>query len=86
MRGGRGITVGQRTAGALTGAARFSLPDGGELSVAEFDIRTPGDNRLEGVGFTPRHVIDPGFAALRAGRDPAVERALTLLAPSRSGG
>lgn len=78
---GRGITVGQRTAGALTGAARFPLPDGGELSVAEFDIRTPGDRRLEGVGFTPRYVVDPGFAALRAGRDPAVERALALLAP-----
>ncbi|MDB5690138.1 MAG: C-terminal processing protease CtpA/Prc, contains a domain [Sphingomonas bacterium] len=77
---GRGITIGQRTAGALTGAARFSLPDGGELSVAEFDIRTSADRRLEGVGFTPRHVVDPGFAALRAGRDPAVERALALLA------
>jgi carboxyl-terminal processing protease len=80
---GRGITIGQRTAGALTGAARFSLPDGGELSVAEFDIRTPGDHRLEGVGFTPRYVVDPGFAALRAGRDPAVERALAELGPTR---
>ena len=80
---GRGITIGQRTAGALTGAARFDLPDGGELSVAEFDIRTPGDRRLEGVGFTPRYVIDPGFAALRAGRDPAVDRALALLSVPR---
>jgi carboxyl-terminal processing protease len=79
----RGITIGQRTAGALTGAARFSLPDGGELSVAEFDIRTPGDHRLEGVGFTPRYVVDPGFPALRAGRDPAVDRALALLVPLR---
>jgi len=76
---GRGITVGQRTAGALTGAARFDLPDGGELSVAEFDIRTPNDSRLEGRGFTPRYVVDPAFADLRAGRDPVLARALALL-------
>jgi carboxyl-terminal processing protease len=76
---GRGITVGQRTAGALTGAARFDLPDGGELSVAEFDIRTPHDSRLEGRGFTPRYVVEPAFADLRAGRDPVLARALALL-------
>jgi carboxyl-terminal processing protease len=77
----RGTTVGQRTAGALTGAANYRLPDGGELSVAEFDIRTPGGQRLEGVGFTPRVVVTPTLADRRAGRDPALDRATRLIAP-----
>src|SRR5205085_2687885 len=53
---GRGVTVGQRTAGALTGASEYRLPDGGELSVAEFDIRTPSGRRLEGIGLQP-HIL-----------------------------
>jgi len=77
---GRGITVGERTAGALTGAARYRLPDGGELSVAEFDIRTGHDARLEGRGLTPGVVVTPALADLRAGRDPVLEKARALLA------
>lgn len=73
---GRGVTVGARTAGALTGAAEYRLPDGGQLSVAEFDIRTPGGQRLEGVGLEPRIAIKPSLADRRAGRDPVLERAL----------
>jgi carboxyl-terminal processing protease len=80
---GRGITVGERTAGALTGAARFPLPDGGELSVAEFDIRTGHDVRLEGRGFTPAYVVTPSLTELRAGRDPTLARALALLRTGR---
>lgn len=73
---GRGITVGERTAGALTGASEYRLPDGGELSVAEFDIRTPGGKRLEGVGLEPHIPIKPSLADRRAGRDPVLNRAL----------
>ena len=73
---GRGITVGERTAGALTGASEYRLPDGGQLSVAEFDIRTPGGRRLEGVGLEPRIPIKPSLADRRAGRDPVLDRAL----------
>ena len=73
---GRGITVGERTAGALTGASEYKLPDGGQLSVAEFDIRTPGGKRLEGVGLQPRIPIKPTLADRRAGRDPVLDRAL----------
>jgi len=81
---GRGTTIGERTAGALTGAADYRLPDGGELTVAEFDIRTPGGQRLEGVGFKPRVAIAPTLADRRAGRDPALDRARALL--MRGGG
>lgn len=77
---GRGITVGERTSGALTGASEMELPDGGRLSVAVFDIRTPEGRRIEGSGFTPRYVVKPTLADLRAGRDPALERAVRLLA------
>jgi carboxyl-terminal processing protease len=72
----RGVTVGERTAGALTGASEYKLPDGGQLSVAEFDIRTPSGRRLEGVGLEPRIPIKPSLADKRAGRDPVLARAL----------
>ena len=72
----RGVTVGERTAGALTGASEYKLPDGGQLSVAEFDIRTPSGQRLEGVGLEPRIPIKPSLADKRAGRDPVLARAL----------
>jgi carboxyl-terminal processing protease len=72
----RGVTVGDRTAGALTGASEYRLPDGGELSVAEFDIRTPEGRRLEGVGLEPRIAVKPTLADRRAGRDPVLDRAL----------
>jgi carboxyl-terminal processing protease len=72
----RGVTVGERTAGALTGASEYKLPDGGQLSVAEFDIRTPDGRRLEGVGLEPRIPIKPSLADKRAGRDPVLARAL----------
>ncbi|PZU11477.1 S41 family peptidase [Sphingomonas sp.] len=76
---GRGITIGQRTAGALTGAAEYPLPDGGIVSVAEFDIRTSAGRRLEGTGFLPRVPVAPTLADRRAGRDPALEKARQLL-------
>ncbi len=75
----RGLTIGQRTAGALTGAAEYSLPDGGMISVAEFDIRTGAGRRLEGAGFTPRIAIAPTLADRRAGRDPELDKARQLL-------
>jgi len=76
---GRGTTLGERTAGALTGASEYKLPDGGQLSVAEFDIRTPAGKRLEGVGLEPRIPIKPTLADRRAGRDPVLDRALLIV-------
>lgn len=76
---GRGLTVGQRTAGALTGAADYPLPDGGMISVAEFDIRTAAGRRLEGTGFTPKVPVKPSLTDRRAGRDPELAKARQLL-------
>ncbi|HEX8446022.1 MAG TPA: S41 family peptidase [Sphingomonas sp.] len=76
---GRGRVIGEPTAGAVTGAARTALPDGGELWVAVFDIRTAADRRLEGVGITPAIPVSQSLAQLRAGVDPAMIRATALL-------
>jgi carboxyl-terminal processing protease len=80
----RGVVIGSRTAGSLTGAAYYRLPDGGELAVAEFDIRTPSGQRLEEIGLTPSVAISPTLADRRAGRDPVLQRALTLVRSAAS--
>ena len=79
----RGETVGERTAGALTAGAEHRLPDGGRLTVAEEDIRTPGGVRLEGRGFVPRHIVTPTLAQLRRGQDPALDEAVAIVAGRR---
>jgi carboxyl-terminal processing protease len=82
---GRAESVGERTAGALTGAAIEDLPDGGQLSLADFDVRTPGGQRIEGIGFTPAHLVRTTPAEMAAGRDPVLAAALHLVAaPSHS--
>jgi carboxyl-terminal processing protease len=82
---GRAESVGERTSGALTGASIEDLPDGGQLSLADFDVRTPGGKRIEGVGFLPVHQVRTTPAEMEAGRDPVLAAALHLVAaPSHS--
>jgi carboxyl-terminal processing protease len=76
---GRGKTVGERTAGELTGAAHYRLPDGGQLSVATSDVRMPNGLRIEGVGYTPEIAVPWPVAGRRAGVDPQLQRALATL-------
>ncbi len=78
---GRATSVGERTAGALTGASMEPLADGGQLSLADFDVRTPGGKRIEGVGFTPAHIVHTSPADMAAGRDPVLAAALRLVTP-----
>lgn len=78
---GRATSVGERTAGALTGASLEPLADGGQLSLADFDVRTPGGKRIEGVGFTPAHIVRTTPADMAAGRDPVLVAALRLVTP-----
>ncbi len=80
---GRAQTVGERTAGALTAGVEHRLPDGGRLTVAEYDIRTPAGTRLEGVGLTPRHVVKPTLAQARSGVDPALAKAVAVVRADR---
>jgi carboxyl-terminal processing protease len=76
---GRGKTIGERTAGELTGAAHYRLPDGGQLSVATSDVRMPNGLRIEGVGYMPEIAVPWPVAGRRAGVDPQLQRALATL-------
>jgi carboxyl-terminal processing protease len=76
---GRGATIGERSAGSLTGAAFYRLPDGGQLAVAEFDIRTSAGARIEGVGLRPAIEVRTSLADRRAGRDPVLQLAVAWL-------
>lgn len=72
---GRAETVGERTAGSVTGGVDHRLPGGGRLTVAEYDIRTANGTRLEGNGFTPRHRT----STARKPNDAALAKAVALL-------
>ncbi|WP_164857190.1 S41 family peptidase [Sphingomonas crocodyli] len=65
--------IGQRSKGAVTGGADYRLPDGGRLTVADYDVRLPDGTRIEKVGVRPRHVV-----ADRPGEDAPLACALHL--------
>jgi carboxyl-terminal processing protease len=83
---GRAATLGERTAGALTAGSEHALPDGGRLTVAEQDIRTPRGARLEGVGFVPRSIVTATLTQRRRGLDPVLEAAIARLGATQSAG
>lgn len=72
---GRAYTVGERSAGAVTGGVDYDLPGGGQLTVAEYDIRTANGTRLEGNGFTPKYRV----ASARTPTDAALAKAVALI-------
>ncbi len=76
---GRAHTVGERTAGAVTGGVDHDLPGGGRITIAEYDIRTANGTRLEGNGFTPRYRV----ASTRKPNDLALAKAVALLKGGR---
>jgi len=71
----RAYTIGEHTAGAVTGGIDHDLPGGGKLTVAEYDIRTANGTRLEGDGFTPTYLV----RSAPAPHDLALEKAVSLL-------
>lgn len=77
---GRAYTVGERSAGSVTGGVDYDLPGGGRLTVAEYDIRTANGTRLEGNGFTPKYLVP----AARKPNDAALAKAMSLLKGTRS--
>lgn len=72
---GRAFSVGERSAGAVTGGVDHNLPGGGRITIAEYDIRTASGVRLEGNGFTPRHRVP----AATGPNDLALAKAVALL-------
>ena len=76
---GRAYTVGEHSAGAVTGGVDYRLPGGGRLTIAEYDIRTAGGTRLEGSGFTPDYRVP----AATEPHDAALAKALELVGGKR---
>ena len=77
---GRAYTVGEHSAGAVTGGVDYGLPGGGQLTVAEYDIRTANGTRLEGQGFTPRYQVPVASVP----KDLALAKAIELVRGMRS--
>jgi C-terminal processing protease CtpA/Prc len=75
----RGRLVGRMTNGSSLVSQGFPLPDGGVARVPITDFRTSTEQRIEGVGVVPDIRVMSTLEDARAGRDPAVERALSLL-------
>lgn len=75
----RGNLVGRMTNGSTLVSQSFPLPDGGFARVPITDFRTARDLRIEGAGVAPDIRVMPTLEDVRAGRDPALERALSLL-------
>jgi carboxyl-terminal processing protease len=79
----RATIVGRRTAGWVLVSFNYGLSDGGRLQIPEKDYVGLDGQRLEGRGVTPDVVVpSPSLTDLRAGRDPDVEAALSLLRQS----
>jgi carboxyl-terminal processing protease len=77
---GRGLVVGEHTAGAVLISQDSPLPDGGRLTLSRADYITAGGVRLEKRGVEPDIVVARSAAQRRAGLDPALDAAIAALA------
>lgn len=76
----RARLIGRPTAGATLLSGEFPLPDGGRAMIAFADLLRPNSERIEAAGVMPDINVMPNIDEIRAGRDPALERALAELA------
>lgn len=77
---GRARVFGQTSAGMALPSASVPLPSGDRLLYPTADFVDPNGRRIEGVGVIPDEPAAPTLAALRAGRDPALDAALAWIA------
>ncbi|MBU1346605.1 MAG: peptidase S41 [Alphaproteobacteria bacterium] len=77
---GRALVVGEHTAGSVLISQDSPLPDGGRLSLSRADYVTAAGVRLEKRGVEPDILIVRSPEDRRAGRDPALEAAIAVLA------
>lgn len=82
---GRGVVLGDRTAGAVMRGRMQTHGMGTEtvviygLSVSDADLVMADGGRLEGTGVTPDEIILPGAVEIAAGEDPVLAVALERL-------
>ena len=74
-----GTVVGNKTAGCAGIANRFPLEDGSGLSVTVEKLLGPAGEELNKAGVRPRETVEVSRADLAAGKDPPLQRALSLL-------
>ena len=78
---GRAAIVGEPTCGCLLGFLGYArIPGGAELAYSEVGFRLSNDQRIEGEGVIPDHLVPKTRADLQANRDRALEEAQKLLA------
>jgi carboxyl-terminal processing protease len=81
---GRGMVVGDRSAGLVMRSSTYSLSLGAGrqvfygLSITDADVIEPDGARLEGHGVQPDALVLPTPSDLAAGRDPALALALRM--------
>ena len=75
----RGKIIGRTTAGAVVPGQYFDLPDGGKMMIPVSDFVRSNGKRIESNGVEPDIWVLPSLEEVRAGRDPALERAVQEL-------
>ncbi len=75
----RGVVVGGPTGGSTGQPLFMTLPGGGTARICIKRDLTPEGRDFIGEGIAPDLPASPGVDALRAGRDPVLERALAAL-------
>jgi len=75
-----GPVIGKRTGGGEVGSGNgFALIDGGSIFVPNYGAFANGKWIIEGYGATPTIEVDQDPAAVMAGRDPQLDRAIAEL-------
>jgi carboxyl-terminal processing protease len=80
---GRGKLVGETTGGSTGNPMLLKLPGGGMAFICTKDDAFYDGRGFEGVGIDPDIRVAPTIADIRAGRDPALARAVALLKDGR---
>lgn len=75
-----GPVVGKRTGGGEVGSGGgYALVDGGSLYIPNYGAFGDGKWIIEGVGATPEIEVDQDPAAVMAGKDPQLDKAIALI-------
>ncbi len=71
--------VGTKTAGCVGIGSRFGLPDGSAITVTTRKLIGPEGENLNKVGVAPDEVVEVTRTNMSDGKDPQLEKALSLL-------
>ena len=75
----RGLLVGEATGGSTGQPLTIDLPGGGSARICVKRDSYPDGREFVGIGIAPNLTVAPTVADIRAGRDPALARALDAL-------